>query len=108
MMVLTTGNGVSMFTLDRDFGEFLLTRENVSIPEVTREFAINASNRRFWDEPIQRYIEECLAGEDGPRGKNFNMRWVASMSTASSPAAASSCTPATNASAPRARPESSG
>ncbi|NEZ04776.1 class 1 fructose-bisphosphatase [Wenzhouxiangella sp. XN201] len=79
MMVLTTGNGVSMFTLDRDFGEFLLTRENVSIPDETREFAINASNRRFWDEPIQRYIEECLAGEEGPRGKNFNMRWVASM-----------------------------
>ncbi|RFF28767.1 MULTISPECIES: class 1 fructose-bisphosphatase [unclassified Wenzhouxiangella] len=79
MMVLTTGDGVSMFTLDREFGEFLLTREHVTIPEDTKEFAINASNQRFWDEPIRRYIDECLAGEDGPRGKNFNMRWVASM-----------------------------
>lgn len=79
MMVLTTGKGVSMFTLDREFGEFLLTRENVSIPEDAKEFAINASNQRFWDEPIRRYIDECLAGADGPRGKNFNMRWVASM-----------------------------
>jgi len=79
LMVLTTGDGVSMFTLDRDFGEFLLTRENVAIPEETKEFAINASYQRHWDEPIKRYIDECLAGEDGPRGKNFNMRWVASM-----------------------------
>lgn len=79
MMVLTTGQGVSMFTLDRDIGEFLLTRENVAIPEDTKEFAINASYQRHWDEPIKRYIDECLAGEDGPRGKNFNMRWVASM-----------------------------
>lgn len=79
MMVLTTGKGVSMFTLDRDFGEFLLTREHVAIPQDTKEFAINASNGRFWDEPVKRYIDECLAGEDGPRGKNFNMRWVASM-----------------------------
>src|SRR5690606_35999662 len=73
------GDGVSMFTLDRDFGEFLLTRDNVRIPEETREFAINASYQRHWDEPVQRYIQECLAGEGGPRGKNFNMRWVASM-----------------------------
>jgi len=79
MMVLTTGDGVSMFTLDRDFGEFLLTREHVGIPEDTKEFAINASYQRHWDAPIKRYIDECLAGEDGPRGKNFNMRWVASM-----------------------------
>jgi len=79
MMVLTTGDGVSMFTLDRDFGEFLLTRENVAIPEDTGEFAINASYQRHWDPPIKRYIDECLAGEDGPRKKNFNMRWVASM-----------------------------
>jgi len=79
MMVLTTGQGVSMFTLDRDFGEFLLTREHVAIPSETREFAINASYQRHWDTPIRRYIDECLAGEDGPRGKNFNMRWVASM-----------------------------
>jgi fructose-1,6-bisphosphatase I len=79
MLVLTTGNGVSMFTLDRDFGEFLLTRENVEIPADTGEFAINASNQRFWEAPVKRYIEECLQGADGPRKKNFNMRWVASM-----------------------------
>src|SRR5699024_8962652 len=79
MMVLTTGEGVSMFTLDRDIGEFLLTREDVAIPEDTGEFAINASYKRHWDEPIKRYIDECLAGADGPRGRNFNMRWVASM-----------------------------
>lgn len=79
MLVLTTGNGVSMFTLDRDFGEFLLTREHVEIPADTGEFAINASNQRFWEEPVRRYIKECLQGADGPRKKNFNMRWVASM-----------------------------
>jgi fructose-1,6-bisphosphatase I len=79
MMVLTTGQGVNMFTLDRDVGEFLLTREDVWIPTDTKEFAINASYQRHWDAPVTRYIEECLAGEDGPRGKNFNMRWVASM-----------------------------
>ena len=79
MMVLTTGQGVNMFTLDRDFGEFLLTHENVTIPEDTKEFAINASNARFWEAPVKRYIDECLAGKDGPRGKDFNMRWVASM-----------------------------
>jgi fructose-1,6-bisphosphatase I len=79
MLVLTTGQGVSVFTLNRDFGEFLLTRENVSIPEDTQEFAINASNQRHWEAPVQRYIAECLQGETGERGKNFNMRWVASM-----------------------------
>ena len=79
MLVLTTGNGVSMFTLDRDFGEFLLTRENIEIPADTGEFAINTSNQRFWEAPVKRYIEECLQGTDGPRNKNFNMRWVASM-----------------------------
>ena len=79
MLVLTTGRGVSMFTLDRDFGEFLLTRENVEIPADTQEFAVNASNQRFWEAPVQRYIEECVKGADGPRKKNFNMRWVASM-----------------------------
>ena len=79
MLVLTTGNGVSMFTLDRDIGEFLLTREDIQIPAETGEFAVNASNQRFWDEPIRRYIGECLQGREGPRGKDFNMRWVASM-----------------------------
>ncbi|CAA6825279.1 MAG: Fructose-1,6-bisphosphatase, type I (EC, partial [uncultured Thiotrichaceae bacterium] len=79
MMVITTGKGVNMFTLDRDCGEFILTRQDVQIPEDTEEFAINTSNQRYWDAPVQRYISECLQGTEGPRGKNFNMRWVASM-----------------------------
>lgn len=79
MMVITTGKGVQMFTLDRDCGEFILTRPDVQIPADTEEFAINASNQRYWDAPVQRYISECLQGAEGPRGKNFNMRWVASM-----------------------------
>lgn len=79
IMALTAGNGVNMFTLDRDCGEFILTRENVQIPPDTQEFAINMSNERYWEEPIKRYIKECVAGKDGPRGKNFNMRWVAAM-----------------------------
>ncbi|HEB63726.1 MAG TPA: class 1 fructose-bisphosphatase [Gammaproteobacteria bacterium] len=79
MLVLTTGNGVNGFTLDQNIGEFILTNPNMTIPEDTREFAINASNMRFWEEPVRRYVEECLAGKEGPRGENFNMRWVASM-----------------------------
>ncbi|MCX4187031.1 class 1 fructose-bisphosphatase [Methylophaga sp. OBS4] len=79
MMILTTGNGVNGFTLDQDIGEFVLTHPNMTIPEDTHEFAINTSNQRFWEAPVQRYIDECLQGEIGPRGKNFNMRWVASM-----------------------------
>ncbi len=79
MLVLTTGQGVSMFTLNRDFGEFLLTHENIMIPADTNEFAINTSNQRFWEPPVQRFIDECLRGQDGPLGKDFNMRWVASM-----------------------------
>jgi fructose-1,6-bisphosphatase I len=79
MLVLTTGNGVQGFTLDQNIGEFLLSHENITIPEDTQEFAINASNSRFWEPPVKRYIDDCLAGKDGPRGKDFNMRWVASM-----------------------------
>ena len=79
IMVLTTGKGVNMFTLDKDCGEFLLTREDVKIPADTKEFAINVSNQRYWEPPMQRYIGECLAGVEGVRGKDFNMRWVASM-----------------------------
>ncbi len=79
MLVLTTGHGVNGFTLDRDVGEFLLTHPGMKIPADTGEFAINASNRRFWEPPVQRYVEECLAGTEGPRGRDFNMRWVASM-----------------------------
>lgn len=79
LLVLTIGNGVVAFTLDRELGSWVLTQDNIRIPEDTKEFSINMSNMRHWDEPVKRYIEDCLAGETGPRGKNFNMRWVASM-----------------------------
>ncbi len=79
MLILTLGNGVDVFTLDRDLGEFILTAERLSIPADTQEFAINMSNQRHWEKPMQRYVDECLAGKDGVRGKDFNMRWVASM-----------------------------
>jgi fructose-1,6-bisphosphatase I len=78
-LVLTVGDGVAMFTLDREQGSFVLIRENVQIPPDTKEFAINMSNMRHWAEPVKRYVDECLAGKEGPRGKDFNMRWVASM-----------------------------
>ena len=68
-----------MFTLDNSCGEFILTRENVKIPEDTKEFAINTSNQRHWEAPMKRYIQECIEGKDGVRGKDFNMRWVSSM-----------------------------
>lgn len=79
MLVLTTGHGVHAFTLDRELGSFMLTSRNLTIPADTREFAINMSNRRFWEAPMRRYVDELLAGKEGPRGKDFNMRWVASM-----------------------------
>lgn len=79
MLMLTTGHGVNGFTLDRSIGEFILTHPDMRIPEQTSEFAINMSNQRFWEEPVQRYVDECLQGKEGPRGKDFNMRWVASM-----------------------------
>ncbi len=78
-LVLTVGDGVAMFTLDREQGSFVLTEENVQIPPDTQEFAINMSNMRHWDAPVKRYVDELLAGKDGPRGKDFNMRWVAAM-----------------------------
>lgn len=78
-LVLTFGDGVAMFTLDREQGSFVLTQENVRIPEDTKEFAINMSNMRHWDAPVKRYVDECLAGTEGPRNKDFNMRWIASM-----------------------------
>ncbi|GAB2711118.1 MULTISPECIES: class 1 fructose-bisphosphatase [Comamonas] len=78
-LVLTFGDGVAMFTLDREQGSFVLTQENVRIPEDTKEFAINMSNMRHWDAPVKRYVDECLAGVEGPRNKDFNMRWIASM-----------------------------
>jgi fructose-1,6-bisphosphatase I len=79
MMVLTTGNGVNGFTLDPDIGEFILTHTNMRIPEETAEFAINMSNQRFWEPAVQHYVNDCVAGKDGPRGKDFNMRWIASL-----------------------------
>jgi len=78
-LVLTVGDGVAMFTLDREQGSFVLTQDNVQIPADTKEFAINMSNMRHWAPPVRRYIDECLAGKEGPRGKDFNMRWIASM-----------------------------
>jgi fructose-1,6-bisphosphatase I len=79
VLVLTTGHGVNCFTLDREMGSWVLTQENLRIPEDTREFAANMSNQRHWAPPVKRYIDECLAGKTGPRGKDFNMRWIASM-----------------------------
>ena len=78
-LVLTVGDGVAMFTLDREQGSFVITQEHVQIPADTKEFAINMSNMRHWDTPVKRYVDECLAGKEGPRGKDFNMRWIASM-----------------------------
>jgi fructose-1,6-bisphosphatase I len=78
-LVLTVGDGVAMFTLDREQGSFVLTQENVQVPADTKEFAINMSNMRHWADPVRRYIDECLQGKEGPRGKDFNMRWIASM-----------------------------
>jgi fructose-1,6-bisphosphatase I len=79
VLVLTLGSGVHVFTLDRELGSFVLTQESVRIPDDTNEFAINVSNQRFWEPPMQRYVSELLAGKTGPRGKDFNMRWIASM-----------------------------
>jgi fructose-1,6-bisphosphatase I/sedoheptulose-1,7-bisphosphatase len=79
MLVLTVGDGVNGFTLDPNLGEFMLTHPQLKIPEDTHEFAINASNSRFWELPVKRYVDECLAGKTGPRAKDFNMRWIASM-----------------------------
>jgi len=79
MLVLSVGNGVAGFTLDPNLGEFMLTHPALQVPPDTEEFAINASNSRFWEPPVKRYVDECLAGKTGPRGKDFNMRWIASM-----------------------------
>jgi fructose-1,6-bisphosphatase I len=78
-LVLTVGDGVAMFTLDREQGSWVLTADDVQIPADTKEFAINMSNMRHWAPPVKQYIDECLAGKTGPRGKDFNMRWIASM-----------------------------
>ncbi|MFZ2267743.1 MAG: class 1 fructose-bisphosphatase [Azonexus sp.] len=79
IMVLTLGTGTHGFTLDRESGNFILTHPNIRIPEDTREFAINTSNERFWEPPVQRYVAECKAGRSGVRGEDFNTRWIASM-----------------------------
>ena len=79
MLVLTTGDGVHCFTLDREMGSWVLTQSNMQIPASTKEFAINMSNKRHWHPPVQRYVDEMLAGKTGARGKDFNMRWIASM-----------------------------
>ncbi len=78
-LVLTVGSGVAMFTLDREQGWYVLVEPNMQVPPDTNEFAINMSNLRHWDAPARRYIDECVAGRDGPRAKDFNMRWVGSM-----------------------------
>ncbi|MEK7230574.1 MAG: class 1 fructose-bisphosphatase [Pseudomonadota bacterium] len=79
MLVMTLGRGVHGFTLDREIGEFILTHANLRVIEDTSEFAINASNARFWEPAVRRYVDECLAGRTGPRDKDFNMRWIASL-----------------------------
>jgi fructose-1,6-bisphosphatase I len=79
MIVLTLGAGVHGFTLDPDIGNFILTHPDMKVPEECREFAVNMSNERFWEPPVQRYVDECVRGSTGPRGKDFNMRWIASL-----------------------------
>eukprot|EP01037_Dinobryon_pediforme_P008138 gene8138-8222_t len=79
MLILTLGTGVQGFTFDREIGSYMLTHADMRIPETTREFAINASNARFWEPPVRRYVGECVAGKSGPRAQDFNMRWIASM-----------------------------
>jgi fructose-1,6-bisphosphatase I/sedoheptulose-1,7-bisphosphatase len=79
MLVLTFGRGVHGFTLDREIGEFIYTHPGLCVPEDTSEFAINTSNSRFWEPAVKRYVDECVAGRSGPRGKDFNMRWIASL-----------------------------
>jgi fructose-1,6-bisphosphatase I len=78
-MVLTLGSGVHGFTLDREIGAFMYTHPDMRIPAATREFAIDASNQRFWEPPIRHYVEECIEGAAGPRGVDFDMRWVDSL-----------------------------
>ena len=78
-LVLTVGDGVAMFTLDRELGSFVLVEDKIQIPADTKEFGINMSNMRHWDAAVRGYIDDCLQGKEGPRGKDFNMRWVASM-----------------------------
>ena len=77
MIVITLGTGVHGFTLDPEIGAYILTHPNLAIADDTHEFAVNASNQRFWEPPVRRYVEECLAGKSGTRDKDFNMRGIA-------------------------------
>jgi fructose-1,6-bisphosphatase len=79
MLVLTVGKGTHGFTLDREIGNFILTHPDLRIPDDSSEFAINTSNARFWEPPVHRYVTECQEGRAGDRGRDFNMRWIASM-----------------------------
>ena len=79
MLALTVGAGTVFFTFDPETQQFLLTSENIQVAADTKEYAINSSNQRHWENPVKRYIEELLAGKTGPREKDFNMRWVACM-----------------------------
>ena len=79
MLVLTVGKGVHGFTLDREMGSFIYTQPYMTVPPDTHEFAINASNSRHWEAPVKRYVDEMTLGKEGPLGKDYNMRWVASM-----------------------------
>lgn len=78
-LILTTGHGVNGFTLDREIGEYVLTHPVMTIPAEASTFAINASNEKYWEPPVRRYVQECMAGKEGPRGKDYGMRWVASL-----------------------------
>jgi fructose-1,6-bisphosphatase I len=78
-LVLSVGKGAHVFVLDETSAEFCLSRANVAIEPSTSEFAINASNYRHWHAPVRTFIDDCIAGSEGPRGKDFNMRWVASL-----------------------------
>lgn len=78
-LILTLGNGTLLFLLDPDSGEYIRSGNALSIPPSTSEFAINTSNYRHWDTPVRAFIDDCFAGTDGPRGENFNMRWIASL-----------------------------
>jgi fructose-1,6-bisphosphatase I len=78
-LVVSIGQGVDIFVLDPVSGQFRLTREAVKIPDETREFAINVSNYRYWHHPVRLFVDDCMAGHDGPRGRDYNMRWVASL-----------------------------
>lgn len=78
-LLLTVGRGVDLFVLDRVSGRFRLARAGVRVPEVACELAINASNRRHWEAGLQSWFDHCLAGREGPLGRDHNMRWIASL-----------------------------